>query len=72
MVLGMTSDQLDIISVDHPNSCEERCRVMLRKWTQCDPSATWGKLIDAVSMIPSVPGALGIDTEGMHIYCQMP
>ena len=40
--------QLDIINVDHPSSCEERCKVMLRKWLQLDPFATWGKLVDAI------------------------
>ena len=46
--LGVTSSQLDIISVDHPNSCEERCKVMLKIWLLEDPSATWGKLVDAI------------------------
>ena len=46
--LGVTSSQLDIIGVDHPNSCEERCKVMLRKWLRQDPSPTWGKLVDAI------------------------
>jgi len=51
--LGVTSSQLDIIDVDHPKSCEERCKVMLRRWLQQDPSATWGKLDDAVKLLTS-------------------
>ena len=57
LALGVTTSQLDIIHVDHPNSCEERCRVMLRKWLQQDPSATWGKLVDAIhssTLSPSI------------------
>jgi len=30
--LGFIPSQLDIINNDHPNSCEERCKVMLQKW----------------------------------------
>ena len=47
--LGMTTSQLDIIHTDHPSSCEERFRVMIRKWLRQDPSATWGKLVDAIN-----------------------
>ena len=62
--LGMTSDQLDIITVDHPTSCEDRCKMMLRKWLDHNPSATWGKLIDAVdSSIVTVHN----NTEGIVI-----
>jgi len=46
--LGLRSWQLDIINVDHPNSCEERCKVMLRKWLRQNPSANWGMLSDAI------------------------
>jgi len=59
--LGVKSSQLDIIYVDHPNSCEERCKVVIRKWLQQDPSATWGKLVDAINS--SVASSL-ITTEG--------
>ena len=48
------ASQLDIILVDHPNSCEERCKVMLQKWLRMDISATWGKLDDAARTLPSV------------------
>lgn len=49
--IGISPSQLNIINVDHPNSCEERCKVVLRKWVEQDPSATWGKLVDAVNTI---------------------
>jgi len=39
---------------------------MLRKWIIGDPSATWGKLIDAVDMIHSVPVAVASATEGIY------
>ena len=39
--------KLDIINKDHPNSCEERCKVMLRDWLKQELSPTWGKLNDA-------------------------
>jgi len=60
--LGVTSSQLDIINVDHPSSCEKRCKVMLRKWLQLDSSATWGKLADAVHSLDVV---VTFTTEGM-------
>ena len=42
---------------------------MLRKWIGCDPSATWGKLIDAAAdMIHYVPGTATVATEGMLLY----
>jgi len=46
--LGMSPEILNIIHTDHPNSCEERCKTMLRRWLQQDPSATWGTLVDAI------------------------
>jgi len=60
--LGLRSPQLDIINVDHPNSCEERCKVMLRKWLRQNPSANWGVLIDAIDTLN-----VSITTKGLHI-----
>jgi len=51
--LGLTPYKLDIINVDHPNSCEDRCKVMLREWVKLDHSATWGKLVDATDSVSS-------------------
>ena len=49
--LGMDPHRLDIITVDNPNSCEDRCKVMLQNWLKQDLSATWGKLVDAAETI---------------------
>ena len=65
--LGITTFQLDIINVDHPNSCEERCKVMLKKWLKMDPQATWGKLVDAAKAIYSVPCILLSSSGGICI-----
>ena len=62
--LRIPSSQLDIINTDLRNSCEERCRAVLRKWIELDPSATWGKLIDVVNIIQPVLGASSTATEG--------
>ena len=59
--LGLSPEQLDIIFADSPSSCEERCKMVLRKWQSLDPSATWGKLIDASNAISSIAAA------GMHL-----
>ena len=68
--LGMTPPQLDIINVDHPNSCEERCKVMLRKWVKQDVSATWGRLVDCMNTVYCVPcvsvAVQGNSVEAMH------
>ena len=64
--LGFLPSQLDIINIDHPNSCEERCKVMLQKWLKQDLSATWGKLVDTMKAIHSVPCLLPNSSEGMH------
>jgi len=62
--LQIPSSHLDIIDTDHPNSCEARCRAMLRKWAELDPSASWGKLIDAANIVQPVFGTLSTATEG--------
>ena len=48
--LNITSEALDIIEVDYPNKVQERCRVMLEKWLQKDPEASWEKLLHAVEI----------------------
>jgi len=32
--LGMSPSQLNTTNVDHPNSCEEKSKMMLRKWVE--------------------------------------
>ena len=60
----MTPEVLDIISVDHPVSCKERCKVMLRDWLKKDCSATWGTLVDAVNSVHVVPSS---SVQGINI-----
>ncbi|XP_065883713.1 uncharacterized protein [Dysidea avara] len=68
--LGLTSSQLDIINVDHPISCEERCRAMLRKWLDLYHSATWGQLVDAMGTVHSLTDIVSTTTEG-YIFMNM-
>ena len=65
--LGLTSSQLDIINVDHPISCEERCRAMLRKWLDLYHSATWGQLVDAMGTVHSLTDIVSTTTEGLYV-----
>ena len=69
--IGMPPFQLDIINADHPNSCEERCKVMLQNWLKKDASATWGKLIDAVGTLPAVSSVLSTTANGMVVLFQL-
>ncbi|XP_065904285.1 NACHT, LRR and PYD domains-containing protein 10-like [Dysidea avara] len=50
-LLGLASSKLDIIEYDHPHSCEERCKAVLRKWLKIDVCATWGKLVEATAAV---------------------
>jgi len=38
--LNMAPETLNISEAAHPKSCEERCKLMLRKWLQLDKMAT--------------------------------
>jgi len=62
--LEFSSSQLDMIHTEHPSSCDVRCKVILQKWVKQDPSASWGKLVDAVKAIHSVPCASRNSSEG--------
>jgi len=52
----MSSSLLDIIGVDYPNSCRERCKALFREWLKQNRSATWGELTNAVDIILSDTG----------------
>ena len=70
LALGVESFHLDLIHVDHPNSCEHSCRLVLMRWLETDPSATWSKLIDAIEVISHATSKL----EGnghMYMYCMI-
>ena len=58
--LQICSSRLNIIATDNPNSCEERCKAMLRKWLELNPSATWDKLTNAVDRILSNTGTINV------------
>lgn len=46
--LGLESEDIDIIAVDNPTSCEEACKAMLLKWHRRTPKSTLGMLKQAV------------------------
>ena len=52
--LGLKDYHIANITKDHPKSSVTCCGVMLRKWLDTDPSATWSKLEDAVRKIKSL------------------
>ena len=51
--LGLMDYHIANITKDHPNNSVTCCRVMLRKWLDTDPLASWSKLDDAVKKIKS-------------------
>ena len=48
---GLNDYHIANISKDNPNRSVTCCRVMLQKWLDIDPSATWAKLYDAIKKI---------------------
>ena len=70
--LGLKDYQIAYISKDNTNSSVTCCRVMLQKWLNIEPSATWGKLDDAIKNImiklPSTTSSVSIDKGGNHGY----
>ena len=55
--LGLKDYHIANISKDNehnPNRSVTCCRVMLQKWLDMDPSASWSKLDDAVKKIKSL------------------
>ena len=51
--LGLKDYHIAIITKDHPNNSVTCCRVMLQKWLDTDPLASWSKMDDAVKKIKS-------------------
>ena len=68
--LGLKDYHIANISKDHPNRSVTCCREMLQKWLHIDPSATWGKLDNAVKNIKlsSTTGPASTDKGGNHYY----
>ena len=72
--LGLKDYHIAIISKDNehnPNRSVTCCRKVLQKWLEIDPSATWGKLDDAVKKIKLSPTTSPASTDkgGIHGYC---
>ena len=68
--LGLKDYHIANISKDNPNRSVTCCRVMLQKWLDIDPSATWAKLNDAIKKIklPSTTTLVSTDKGGNHSY----
>ena len=71
--LGLKDYHIANMSKDNehnPNRSVTCCRVMLQKWLDIDPSATWGKLDDAIKKIklPSTTKPMSTDKGGNHGY----
>ena len=64
--LGLNDVQINTISMNHRGDVEACCRSMLSKWLQIDPSASWGKLDDAIRRmtLPSTTSPVSPYKEG--------
>lgn len=54
--IGLPPHELETISVNHgyhPRRSEECCKVVLKTWLERDVTASWNKLDEAISSIPS-------------------
>ena len=72
--LGLKDYNIANISKDNehnPNRSTACCRAMLEQWLKKIPSATWGKLDDAIKNIipPSAINTESSDKRGNHGYC---
>ena len=72
--LGLKDYHIANMSKDNehnPNRSVTCCRVMLQKWLDLDPSATWGKLDHAIKKIklPSTTNLRPIERAGNHGCC---
>ena len=68
--LGLKNYHIANISKDNPNKSVTCCGVMLQKWLDIDPSATWAKLDDAIKKIklPLTTTPVFTNKGGKHIY----
>ena len=62
--LRLSPSILDTIATDHQTT-DDRKRVMLRKWLQSDPEASWERLAAALALI-------GLETTAAKIRSQFP
>ena len=68
--LGLKDYYIANISKDHLNRAMVCCRVMLQKWLDLDPYATWAKLDDAIKKIKLLSTSRSVSTVkgGNHSY----
>ena len=70
--LGLMDYHIANITKDHPNNSVTCCRVMLQKWLDTDPLASWNKIDDAVKKIKSSTtgptSVVSSDTAGSSNY----
>ena len=72
--LGLKDYHIANISKDNehnPNRSVTCCRTMLEQWLRQTPSATWGKLYDAIKHIKLLSTISPVSTNkgGNHGYC---
>ena len=51
IMLGFKNNVLDIIQADNPHSVKKCCGIMLEKWLEREPSASWKQLSDAINEV---------------------
>jgi len=65
--LGLAEHEIAVISKDNANQSIDGCRMMFRKWLQNNPTASWGKLEDALKLLRlSVTGIFFNYCRGNH------
>ena len=66
-IVGLKDYEIDNISEDYANRSIEGCAAMLMKWLRKNPTASWGKLDDAINLLrPSLTGAVTADRGRLH------
>ena len=63
VLLGVPDNELKIIEHDYFNRAVQCCNVMLQRWLELDPSATWEKLfaaIDSEAMVTAITNDNGL------------
>ena len=63
MQLGLTSGELKGIEAKYPNDVKLCCNLMLEKWLEMDPTASWAKLITVIT----VSSGKAVD-KGSYLY----
>ena len=61
ILLGITSEKLDIIEHDNFHQAESCCNDMLKWWLRVDLTASWGKLLDVIESAPGLVHGQAVD-----------